>query len=175
MKDVTQRNFTQPRGWIGTISYTIFLPEKTLANFYLEDGGSMKLCSSNCCAVWTLQQSPKNQNYGYQWFGALEYELLSLFAQYVVQEQQVLSAFSIFTQREYLQSKNVGMFPQLCMRQHSSSSAGSPLSAHQPLSLQKLYYTPEKELLLFFFPGSINFSRTKNRHRGERSWSVLAM
>lgn len=105
MKDVTQRNFTQPRGWIGTISYTIFLPEKTLANFYLEDGGSMKLCSSNCCAVWTLQQSPKNQNYGYQWFGALEYELLSLFAQYVVQEQQVLAAFSIFTQREYLQSK----------------------------------------------------------------------
>lgn len=59
VKDVTQRNFTQPRGWIGTISYTIFLPEKTLANFYFEDEGSLKLCSSNCCAVWTLQQSPK--------------------------------------------------------------------------------------------------------------------
>lgn len=140
----------------------------------------MKEAWSSAPAIAVLSElcnsPPKTRtNYGYQWFGAFEYELLSLFAQYVVQEQQVLAAFSIFTQREYLQSKNVGMFPQLCMRQHSSSSAGSPLSAHQPLSLQKLYYTPEKELLLFFFPGSINFSRTKNRHRGERSWSVLAM
>lgn len=63
----------------------------------------------------------------------------------------------------------------LCMRQTSSSSASSLLGAYQPFSLQKQYYTPKKELLLLFFPGNINFSRTKNSHRGKWSWSVLAM